>query len=157
MIPMQTYTTRLATLGLLLVLSACGGAERDSDDKPAAASTPAALDAVKPTGKVIAIAMYSNEKGNYYEPKDVEAHRGDLLRFILKTGVHNVNFLADSNPGAAGLPKPSDFLQLPGQEYDLLVSLKPGKYVFQCDPHAALGMFGKLEVEDEDEDDKRKR
>jgi len=27
------------------------------------------------------------------------------------------------------------------------VSFPKGKYYFQCDPHAALGMFGHLEVE----------
>jgi plastocyanin len=43
----------------------------------------------------------------------------------------------------------SDFLQLPDQTYDLLVSLAPGKYYFQCDPHALLGMIGHVEVEDE--------
>jgi plastocyanin len=41
-------------------------------------------------------------------------------------------------------------LQLPGQTYDLVVSMQPGKYYFQCDPHAALGMKGKLEVEKKD-------
>jgi plastocyanin len=64
--------------------------------------------------------------------------------------VHNVNFHPDSNAGKAGLPKPSDFLQLPGQEWEYIVSLDEGHYVFQCDPHAALGMIGRLEVEDDD-------
>jgi plastocyanin len=39
-------------------------------------------------------------------------------------------------------------LQLPGQTYDVLVNFPKGKYYFQCDPHAALGMKGHLEVED---------
>jgi plastocyanin len=43
----------------------------------------------------------------------------------------------------------SEFLQLPGQTYEYVVSLAPGKYYFQCDPHALLGMIGHLEVEDE--------
>ena len=50
-----------------------------------------------------------------------------------------------TNPGG-GM---SEFLQLPGQTYELLVALAPGKYFFQCDPHALLGMVGRLEVEDE--------
>jgi plastocyanin len=59
-----------------------------------------------------------------------------------------VDFLADSNPGKSGLPKASDMLQLPGQTFDVAVkSLAPGHYYFQCDPHAALGMQGHLEVE----------
>ena len=58
-----------------------------------------------------------------------------------------VDFLPDSNSIKAGLPAPSALLQLPGQTVDLKVTLAPGKYYFQCDPHAALGMKGRLEVE----------
>jgi len=70
------------------------------------------------------------------------------VRFVLKSGVHNINFLADSNPGKTGLPAASDMLQLPDQTYDLKVTFPEGHYYFQCDPHAALGMTGDLEVED---------
>jgi plastocyanin len=59
-----------------------------------------------------------------------------------------VHFLPDSNTKVTGYPTAaSDFLQLPGQTYDLLVSFGPGKYFFQCDPHAALGMIGHLNVQ----------
>jgi plastocyanin len=71
------------------------------------------------------------------------------VRWVLKMGVHNVNFLADSNTIKTGLPPVSELLQLPGQTHDLVVDLQEGEYYFQCDPHAALGMKGKLEVEDE--------
>jgi len=69
---------------------------------------------------------------------------------VLKAGVHNVHFLPDSNTIKTGLPPASDLLQLPEQTYDLVVSMQPGKYYFQCDPHAALGMKGHLEVEEKD-------
>jgi plastocyanin len=59
-----------------------------------------------------------------------------------------VHFLADSNPGKSGLPAASDMLQLPDQTYDVPVNFTEGKYYFQCDPHAALGMKGHVEVED---------
>ena len=58
-----------------------------------------------------------------------------------------MDFLADSNSIKTGLPGASALLQLPGQSIDLKVALAPGKYYFQCDPHAALGMKGQLEVE----------
>jgi plastocyanin len=32
-------------------------------------------------------------------PAKFEVHRGDVIRFTLKTGVHNIDFLPDSNPG----------------------------------------------------------
>lgn len=70
-----------------------------------------------------------------------------MVRYTLKVGVHNVHFLADSNVGKTGYPQtPSDFLQLPGQTYDVKVTMAPGTYYFQCDPHAALGMHGYLTV-----------
>jgi plastocyanin len=71
-----------------------------------------------------------------------------VIRYTLKIGVHNVHFLADSNTVKTGLPPVSEMLQLPGQTHDVLVNLPEGKYYFQCDPHAALGMKGHLEVED---------
>jgi plastocyanin len=102
-----------------------------------------------PGGKIIVVEATSDAKGNYFTPSEIEAHRGDVLRYTLKVGVHNVHFLPDSNPGKKGLPPVSEMLQLPGQTIDIPVNFEPGKYYFQCDPHAALGMKGHLEVEDE--------
>ena len=135
-------------------LAACTGDNGADDPGGATATAPAAgqgaaAPSVTPTGRVIEVFMYTNEKGNYFEPKDIEAHRGDVIRFTLKSGVHNVHFLPDSNPGKQGLPAASEFLQLPDQTWDFVVGLAPGHYYFQCDPHALLGMIGRLEVEDE--------
>ena len=134
-------------VALTLVLAACGkDAAKPSGTEP---GKPAGRgDAIAPTGKVITIQMIADEKGSRYEPSEVEAHRGDILRFTLGVGVHNVHFLADSNAGVPNLPEPSDMLQLPGQTYDLTVSLAAGRtYYFQCDPHVPLGMKGHLKVE----------
>jgi plastocyanin len=68
---------------------------------------------------------------------------------VLVSGVHNISFPPEQNSGAAGLPAVSDMLQLPGQTLDIPITFAPGDYAFQCDPHAALGMTGKLEVEDD--------
>jgi plastocyanin len=100
------------------------------------------------TGKTILVEAYSDEKGNYFKPNEIEAHKGDVVHFVLKSGVHNVHFLPDSNPGKTGLPPASDLLQLPDQAYDVPVTFAKGHYYFQCDPHALLGMKGHLEVED---------
>lgn len=101
------------------------------------------------TGDTIIVEAWTDGTGSYYKPNRIEAHPGDVLRFVLKVGVHNVNFLPDSNEVKTGLPPASEMLQLPGQTYDLVVSMQPGEYYFQCDPHAALGMKGRLEVEKE--------
>jgi plastocyanin len=143
----------LTLLVAIVSLMACGKGEKGGtpDTSGAAAVTTAPGGEVKPSqgGKVIVVEATTDEKGNYYTPKDIEAHRGDVLRFTLKVGVHNVHFLPDSNPGKVGLPPASEMLQLPGQTIDIPVNFAAGKYYFQCDPHAALGMKGHLEVEDE--------
>lgn len=133
----------------------CSGKENastaDQSGSAAGTSAPASTaggPTAKPTGKVVVVELNSDEKGNYFEPAKFEVHRGDVIRFTLKTGVHNVNFLPDSNPGKVNLPPATDMLQLPGQTLDMPVNLAPGMYYFQCDPHAATGMMGHLEVED---------
>ena len=139
-----------------LTLTACGGQEQpagDSTPQTAAAPAPAATNMGEnltpdPGGKIITVQMLTDDQGNNrFDPAEIEAHRGDVLRFTLKTGVHNMHFLPDSNPGKTGLPPASQLLQLPGQTVDFKVTLAEGHYYFQCDPHAALGMKGKLEVE----------
>lgn len=100
------------------------------------------------TAKVIVVQVTSDAKGNSFTPSEVVAQRGDTVRFTLQVGVHNVNFLPDSNAGKSGLPKASDMLQLPGQTYDVPVTFASGRYYFQCDPHALLGMKGHLTVKE---------
>lgn len=132
-----------AILCALVTLAACSK-ERTAGDK--AKSTDAAATSSAPAGKVIVVEAYSDAQGNYFKPNEITAKPGDIVRFTLKAGVHNVNFLADSNPGAVGLPHASDMLQLPDQTYDVNVTFAKGRYYFQCDPHALLGMKGHLTV-----------
>ena len=147
----------LATLACLVALVACGGkdAERADTARPSVAAAPSAATPTAggeqtpdPGHQVVVVELLTDEAGNnVFRPAKVEVHRGDVIRFTLKSGVHNVHFLPDSNPGKQGLPAASDLLQLPGQTYDLKVTFDPGHYYFQCDPHALLGMKGILEVE----------
>ena len=129
----------IPAIGLWLV-SACGS-------EPASSTTTAGVASdAKATGRIITVLMTTDEKGSYFTPSTIDASRGDVIRFTLKSGVHNVSFPDSTNTGKDGLPKSSDFLQLPGQEYDLPVSMRPGTYHFHCDPHAALGMHATLNV-----------
>jgi plastocyanin len=151
-----------ATTAIVLTATACGGKRdaRTSAADPGASSggaapggAPASTGPQTPDagGKIIAIEALTDEQGNnVFRPDNFEAHQGDVIRFTLGAGVHNVHFLPDSNPGRKGLPAASDMLQLPGQTYDVKVSFAPGRYYFQCDPHAALGMVGHVKVEAED-------
>jgi len=130
----------LPTLALLTLL-ACGGGEPADTTPPTGSASEA-----KATGRIITVMMTTDEKGSYFTPTTIEASPGDVLRFTLKSGVHNVSFPDSINNSKEGLPKSSDFLQIPGQEYDLPVSMRPGTYQFHCDPHAALGMKATLIV-----------
>lgn len=145
---------KLSFAAALVSLVACGGGEKKAAESTAAA--PSAAPAAAPSGpitpgpggKVITVELYSDATGNYFKPNEITANKGDVIRYTLKVGVHNVHFLADSNAGKSGFPTaPSDMLQLPGQTYDVLVNWAPGKYYFQCDPHAALGMHGHVTVQ----------
>ena len=149
-----------STIVAAAALGACkGGEKQPAAESTAAATTPdtsagaASSGTVTPGpgGKVIVVELITDATGNSFKPKDLEAKPNDVIRYTLTAGVHNVDFLPDSNPGKTGLPKASEMLQLPGQTFDVAVkSFAPGHYYFQCDPHAALGMRGHLEVEKED-------
>ena len=149
---MNYSRANISLVALSLLVLACSGKE-SKESTPADAMAPAAQSnagggpAAAPTGKIVVVELNSDAQGNYFKPAKFEVHRGDVIRFTLKSGVHNVHFLPDSNPGKTNLPPASDFLQLPDQTLDIPVNLAPGKYYFQCDPHAALGMQGHVEVE----------
>ena len=158
---MRYLRTTPIIVAAALVLTACttkeqppsGGTQQPASAAAATPSGSAFGENLTPDagGKIIEVHLLTDEQGNNkFDPNEIEAHQGDVIRFTLKTGVHNVDFLPDSNTVKTGLPAASALLQLPGQTADLKVTLPPGKYYFQCDPHAALGMKGRLEVEEKE-------
>lgn len=149
----QTRLALVASLVTMAAAAACGGGEKAAPDTTTTTAAPAAAEGASGPqtpdagGTVITVEMTTDDKGvNRFTPSDFDAKRGDVLRFTLVQGVHNVHFLPDSNPGVQGLPAASQMLQLPGQTQDVKVSWGAGKYYFQCDPHALLGMMGHLTV-----------
>ncbi|HEX8725743.1 MAG TPA: plastocyanin/azurin family copper-binding protein [Gemmatimonadaceae bacterium] len=151
---MKRTIVMLIAVGAAASVLACGGGEKQQAadtmqmQMPAAAATaPAGPQTPDAGGKIDSVGMYTDANGNYFKPKDFEVHQGDVIRFVLVSGVHNASFPADSNKGATGLPSPSEYLQLPGQTYDVKVTFKPGTYYYQCDAHALLGMVGHIKVE----------
>jgi len=154
---MRTIVKGLAAISAVCLFIACGerGEHATADTHSTAATgTPSATAGSPltpaPGRKVITIEMTTDAQGNNkFSPNDFEAHQGDVLRFTLGSGVHNVHFLADSNPTLTNPPAASPLLQLPGQTYDIAVDFPEGRYYFQCDPHALLGMMGHLKVEKE--------
>lgn len=145
------HTRTTLAVAALFALAACGGDKptpADGDTAPSGTTAPGGAATPAPTGTVITIEMITDESGNYFKPKEITAKPGDVLKFVLVTGVHNVHFLPDSNPGAQGLPAMTAFAQLPQQALEVPVTMAAGStYFFQCDPHAALGMVGHVKVE----------
>jgi plastocyanin len=140
----------LETILVCAVAAACGtkDATKGANADTTAATATNAAPSAAPTGKIVTVELNSDANGNYFKPASFEVHRGDVVRFTLKSGVHNVHFLPDSNAGKSNLPPASDMLQLPDQTFDVPVNFAEGTYYFQCDPHAALGMTGHMKVED---------
>jgi plastocyanin len=128
--------TRLVMVVAGLSMAACGGGSRP----PMPQADP------PPTGTVIEVRMVTDEMGNRFQPARITAHRGDVIRFSLGSGVHSIHFPPDRNRDATGLPEASLLLHLPDQVVDVPVRMPPGDYAFQCDPHVALGMVGTLVV-----------
>ena len=143
------YVLLVATI----LAASCGGEKKSTAGEAPTAGAPAAAATggpltPDPGGKIITVELISDAAGNYFKPSEITAKRGDVVRYTLKIGVHNVHFLPDSNVGRTGYPAAaSDLLQLPGQTYDVAVRFPAGTYYFQCDPHALLGMRGHLIVQ----------
>jgi plastocyanin len=140
----------LATVTMTIL--ACGGGGKGTADTtaavPATPAPPVATGQLTPKAgkKVITIELITDDKGNNrFVPSDITAEEGDVLRYTLAVGVHNVDFFADSNKSIT-TPPPSEMLQVPGQTHDIAVSWPHGRYYFQCDPHALLGMVGHVTV-----------
>lgn len=144
----------IAAAFLIAIAAACAGGEQGAS--PTTETPDAAPRSASSTGtgltpdagsKVITVEMKTDEQGNnVFVPAHFDADRGDVIRYTLVSGVHNANFLPDSNPGKSNLPPAGPMLQLPQQTWDVKVTLEPGTYYFQCDPHALLGMIGHVTV-----------
>lgn len=151
---MRDHIRMMGVVPALLLAAACGAEQAALADEQAAAAPSATAEAspaapsdapAAATGEVIEIRM-TMANGGAFEPSEVTANRGDVLRFVNVDNVHNVSFPAGKNGGARGLPAASPYLTTPGQSYELTVGLDEGTYTFQCDPHAAMGMVGTLTV-----------
>jgi plastocyanin len=140
-----------AALIAVLTLAACGGDAEQTDRSAKGAGPQTGTDLTPDAGRaVIEVEMLTDDNGdNVFRPADFDVQRGDVVRFVLVNGVHNAHFVADSAPGVQGLPAAGPLLQLPGQTWDVKVNWQPGRYFYQCDPHALIGMVGHMTVRDD--------
>ena len=166
------HVSRFAALVVLtVVLSACGGADRQAQTLPAqndagVAPTPASnpdvgtAAAAPITGTVHEVRMLGDERGYRYEPANLTIKVGDGIKFINVNGFpHDVSFVGENIPAAgraqliANMPDQRQplvsqlFIQ-PNETYTISFgNAAPGEYPFHCTPHLAMNMRGVITVQ----------
>ena len=157
---MRNAFYKVPVLGMIVLAAACGGGDsaettndtpQGSDGTPAVTTDAPNTSATTPQaqGTVHTVRMTTTQGGasGTFEPANITVKKGDVIKFVSEgNAAHNVSFPADQNAGKANLPAPSQFLTN-GQSYELQVTMDPGAYKIQCDPHAAMGMVGAITVQ----------
>ena len=137
---------RLPSAACALALAACAPCPFPQT-QPAG---PIATEWVEATLRVVQMRTTQGGASGEFEPREVHARPGDLIRFRMADGgaIHNVMF-AGPVPGtpAVSLPPESPYLTEQGQSWQVRVTLPPGTYEFACHPHAEAGHRGTLIVE----------
>lgn len=157
--------------GAAILLGACGGGDKaattDTAAAPAeapamapAAEAPAAAGAMAPiTGTTHEVKMYGDAKGYRFEPAELTIKAGDGIKFVfVNGGPHNVAF----DPATVGAAKAQLDANMPekigelsgkmllaeGEAYTISFGgVAPGTYDFNCTPHLAMNMKGKVTVQ----------
>lgn len=154
------YLTITTCCAALLTLPACN----KSADKGTASSVESKAPAGEPfTGAVHEVKMRGTvapAPAFFFEPAQLTIKQGDKIKFTLVDGApHNVSFNSPM-PGLTKIPDGAKLilenrgqlvgamLQVPGQSTELIFGkdLPVGEYNYVCDPHAPLGMKGKITV-----------
>lgn len=151
-----------------IVLSACGGGDKAKTDSaaapaaaaPAPAAAPAAgAGAMAPiTGKTHEVKMIGDGTGYRFDPAELTIKVGDGIKFtMVGGGPHNVMFSAVPEASKqqlqANMPEPmgdlsGKMLLTAGESYTVSFGgVVPGVYEFNCTPHLAMNMKGKVTVQ----------
>lgn len=158
---------KLPLLALIAFAAACGGGDAGGENKSGdtQAATPPATETAAPAGgsattppaapagqgTVHEVRMVTTQGGasGEFQPAEITVKQGDIIRYINDGGAaHNANFqTAQGNPAGATLPAATPLLVTPNQTADVQVTMGPGTYNYQCDPHVATGMVGKVIVQ----------
>lgn len=163
----------IAGLASGVMIAACGGDKNGGADSAAAKQTPAAATATSAgaatdgesaapiTGQTIEVKMLQDAQGNYrFDPASLTIKTGDGVKFIMVSGgPHNVAFDPSQIPAAAKAQLSANMQQQvselsspmmmnPNETYTISFGkIPPGKYLYHCTPHLALGMLGTITVQ----------
>ena len=127
---------------------------------PAAGAAAGAAAAMPATGQTHEVKMIGDDKGYRFEPADLTVKAGDAVKFTMVSGgPHNVAFvegeiaeagkaqLTANIPNAAA-PLTSQMVMNPNETIVVsFAGVAPGKYGYNCTPHAAMGMKGAITVQ----------
>lgn len=151
-----------------VLMGACGGGDKAATDTavaaaPAAEAAPAAAaaGAMAPiTGTTHEVKMIGDGAGYRFEPADITVKAGDGIKFTMVSGgPHNVAFdPAALSPEAktqlmANMPEQSGELSSKmmlnaDESYTISFAGVPaGTYDYNCTPHLAMNMKGKITVQ----------
>ena len=160
----------LALIAGAMAIVACGGGEKTAttttttDTAAATATTTATTTATSSaamapiTGTVHEVRMIGDGTTYKFDPAETELKPGDGVKFIMVSGgPHNVAFIdtpaAAQGQLSANMPNQMKELTSPmmmtaNETYTVSFANVPaGTYNFHCEPHAAMGMKGKITVQ----------
>jgi plastocyanin len=143
-----TIAATVAALTLVLVASACGGGSSSAGGETTTTEATSTTEAMTTTeGGPSTSAELDGEVGPGFEI-EVKQHGEDAesvkagtytLKVEDKSDIHNFHLIG---PGVD-----QEVTSVPFEgEKTVTVTLEPGTYTYQCDPHASQGMKGTFEV-----------
>lgn len=113
---------------------------------------PGTTDTAPPDATPSVVEVHLVDKGGgqwRFEPAAIQAHPGDVIRFIQDDVVpHNVEFKKTPAGANLGAAKMGPFLLAKGDTYELNIDARfvAGEYAFSCTPHEVMGMKATLVV-----------
>lgn len=157
--------------GAAIMLGACGGGDKAATTDTAPAAAPAEAPAAAPaapaagamapiTGTTHEVKMYGDATGYRFDPANLTIKAGDGIKFVfVNGGPHNVAFDPATIPAEvkaqldANMPEKigelaGKMLLAEGESYTISFGgIAPGTYDFNCTPHLAMNMKGKVTVQ----------
>jgi plastocyanin len=97
-------------------------------------------------GKLVTVRMKTDSNGrNYFEPAKVNINRGDTIKWVLDSGVHNSAAYPNRIPWDT-TPWEFPLMTKPGDSFSRTF-FSAGSYEYHCHPHETVGMKGVVVVE----------
>jgi len=162
----------LALVAGAMAIVACSGGDKKADSTAATTNDTAAAPATTTTatttgsttaaapitGKTVEVKMIGDGTTYKFDPADVTIKQGDGIKWVMVSGgPHNVAFIDTPDAAkaqlSANMPQQmkdltSPMMMTPNETYIVSFANVPaGVYNYHCEPHAAMGMKGKITVQ----------